>query len=87
MKDFFINIPSMIGMLGVVILLFAYFLLLFKKISGHSVFYFTLNLLGALMIMYSLIFDWNLSAFVMEVTWSLISLLGIIRVYVKRFKK
>ena len=87
MKDFLIHIPNIIGMFGVVILLSAYFLLLFKKISGHSAYYFMLNFLGALMILYSLIFDWNLSAFVMELTWALISLLGMISVYVKRLKK
>ena len=43
-----------------------------------------LNAAGALLIIVSLIFDFNLSAFVIEVFWLLISLLGLWRSLISR---
>lgn len=44
-----------------------------------SMSYQVLNLLGALFILYSLIFHWNLASFLIEAAWVLISLIGIYR--------
>lgn len=73
-----------LGMLGVVLLLLAYFLLQIGKILPSDLSYSLLNLLGSGMIAYSLIEEWNLSAFLIEVFWFLISLYGVFRFYKKR---
>jgi hypothetical protein len=44
------------------------------------------NCLGAALILYSLLFDFNLSAFVIEIVWVLISLVGMARIFLERRK-
>ena len=73
-----------LGMLGVALLLLAYFLLQIEKILPTDLSYSVLNLLGSGMIAYSLIEEWNLSAFVIEIFWFLISVYGIFRFYSRK---
>jgi purine-cytosine permease-like protein len=42
------------------------------------------NLIGAVLIIFSLTVDWNLAAFVMEIFWILISLFGLARYYARK---
>jgi hypothetical protein len=42
------------------------------------------NTLGAIMILVSLLYAWNLASFVMEVIWFSISLFGMIKGWEKR---
>jgi len=64
------------GNIGVLILMTAYLLLQLNKLSNGLV-YSTLNALGAGLIVISLLTNFNLSAFLMEVFWVLISLIGV----------
>jgi len=66
------------GNIGVLILMIAYLLLQLNKLSNGLV-YSTLNALGAALIVISLLTNFNLSAFLMEVFWVLISLIGVYR--------
>ena len=66
------------GNIGVLILMTAYLLLQLNKLSNGLV-YSTLNALGAGLIVISLLTNFNLSAFLMEVFWVLISLIGVYR--------
>jgi len=68
-----------LGNIGVLILMVAYLMLQLNRLSSSGLLYSLLNLLGATLIIVSLVADFNLSAFVMEVFWVLISLVGIIR--------
>ena len=68
-----------LGNIGVLVLMTAYLLLQLNRLNASGLLYSLLNLLGASLIIISLIADFNLSAFVMEVFWVLISLVGIIR--------
>lgn len=70
---------DLIGNLGVLFILAAYFLLQVNILSSKSLRFSLLNLLGAGLILVSLYFDFNLSAFLIEFFWLLISLLGIIK--------
>ena len=72
------------GFIGVVLIIVAYLLLQLEKLPSSSPRYSLLNAAGALVIMVSLIFAFNLSAFIMEVFWLLISLLGLWRSLVHR---
>ncbi len=69
-----------VGLLGVLALLVAYFFLSTGRWSANSTQYQGCNLLGALLILYSLFFHWNLSSFVIQIAWVLISLIGMSRI-------
>lgn len=68
-----------IGNIGVVALIIAYLMLQLNKLSSNGLVYSLLNAIGASLIVVSLLFDFNLSAFLMEVFWILISFVGIYR--------
>jgi len=67
------------GFLGVVLIIVAYLLLQLEKLPSSSPKYSLLNTAGALLIIVSLIFAFNLSAFIVEAFWFLISLIGLWR--------
>ena len=75
---------DMLGLSGVAIILICYFLLQIGKLQLKQTVYSALNLLGALLIFISLLFDWNLPAAVIEIAWILISLYGIFTSLKKR---
>lgn len=60
-------------------ILIAYFMLQLNRINNHSLTFSLMNFCGAFLILISLYFDFNLSAFVIEFFWLLISLFGIYR--------
>lgn len=72
-----------IGNIGVFLILLGYFLLQLGKLSNLSVQFNLFNIIGASLILVSLCFDFNLSAFFIEFFWLLISLIGIVRSYCK----
>jgi len=72
------------GFLGVLLIILAYLLLQLNKLPSSSPIYSLMNALGALFIIISLLFDFNLSAFVVEAFWFLISLLGLTRSLLSR---
>jgi len=65
------------GNVGVLMMVVAYLLLQLEKLSSSAVSYLLLNAGGALLVILSLMFHFNLSAFLMEVFWLLISLYGL----------
>ena len=79
LHDFFGNI-------GVVLILASYLMVQLRKMDATALPYVVSNCLGAALILYSLIFDFNLSAFVIEIVWVLISLVGMARIYLERRK-
>jgi len=79
---------TIIGNIGVVCFLLAYFLLQKGKILHTSFSYLLLNLAGSLLVLFSLIINWNLPAFLLEAAWALISMWGIYQnVYLPYTKK
>ncbi|MGA9342199.1 MAG: hypothetical protein WBV61_07675 [Rhodanobacteraceae bacterium] len=67
------------GLVGVALVLFAFLLLQAHKLHGNGPIYQTMNALGAIGVMLSLLFgSFNLSAFLLEVAWLLISIYGMI---------
>jgi len=75
---------NVIGNLGVALIVGSYFLVQTRKLSATGLAYTAGNGLGAAFVMISLYFDFNLSAFIIEVFWLLISLLGLARIYRER---
>ncbi len=78
------SIYDVLGNIGVFLIILTYFLLQIRKLSSESLFYSALNALGASLIIVSLLFDFNLSAFIVESFWVIISLIGIGRFYLRR---
>lgn len=71
-------IHDVLGLVGVLALLTAYFLLQQGRLAPSDWQYYGANALGAVLILISLWVDFNLSAFVIEACWLLISLAGLI---------
>jgi hypothetical protein len=67
------------GNIGVVILIIAYLLLQLNRLSSNGLAYSLLNMMGAGLIALSLLGHFNLSAFLIEIFWVLISFIGIFR--------
>ena len=76
-----------IGNIGVFMILIAYFMLQLNRINNHSLTFSLMNACGAFLILVSLYFDFNLSAFVIEFCWLLISLYCIYRRIRTHFSK
>jgi len=72
------------GFLGVLLIVVAYLLLQLDKLPSSAPSYSLLNAVGALLIIVSLLFKFNFSAFLIEVFWFLISLLGLSRWLISR---
>lgn len=75
---------DVIGGLGVICFLSAYFLLQKETWKAQSLPYLACNLAGALLVMCSLLMDWNLPAFLLEAAWAWISIWGLCKLYSKR---
>jgi len=73
------HLSDLAGFIGVLLIVVAYLLLQLEKLPSSSPKYSLLNAVGALLIMVSLFFAFNLSAFIVEAFWFLISLLGLWR--------
>ncbi len=71
------DIYDFLGNIGVFLILIMYLFLQAEKISSQSLIYSILNALGAVLILVSLYFKFNLSAFIIESFWLLISIYGI----------
>jgi predicted membrane protein len=68
---------DLVGNIGVMLMVVAYLLLQLEKLSSSAVSYLLLNAVGAVLVIISLMFRFNLSAFLMEAFWLLISLYGL----------
>ena len=72
---------DLLGIIGVVLILATYMLLQLEKLSAMSFIYSATNGLGASLILVSLIYAFNLSAFIIEAFWLLISVYGMVRYF------
>jgi hypothetical protein len=78
-RDFDYLLADGIGMLGAALIVIAYFLLQIGRLDSMSLSFSVVNGLGALGIIYSLLYEFNLSAFAIESFWLVISVYGIYR--------
>jgi hypothetical protein len=70
---------NIIGLSGMCCFLLAYLFLQKGRMKPDGYNYLFMNLAGAVLILISLLWDWNLSAFMLEVAWFLITGYGIWR--------
>jgi paired small multidrug resistance pump len=70
---------DIVGLAGVAAILVAYALMQAGRLRGESLAYSGINAAGAAAVLVSLHYDFNLSAFIVEAFWVLISLYGVAR--------
>jgi hypothetical protein len=73
------GLHDLAGNIGVAIIVGTYLALQLERIRSTTLSYSLLNAVGATLIAVSLLFRFNLSAFVIEVFWIAISLVGVAR--------
>jgi len=71
------DLPNISGLIGVAIILVSYYLLQTAKLSPRDVSYSLANLIGSILILWSLYYDWNLPSVIIECAWIMISLIGL----------
>lgn len=70
---------DIVGTIGVIMIVGAFFLLQIQKVDSDSAFYSLFNGVGAALILYSLCFEFNLASFVLEFFWLIASIVGLLR--------
>ncbi|OGT54064.1 MAG: hypothetical protein A3F43_05535 [Gammaproteobacteria bacterium RIFCSPHIGHO2_12_FULL_42_10] len=68
-----------VGMLGVILTLVAYLLISTNKVTANNLTYVWLNIVGAVLLLFSLFFHWNFPSVIIEVAWISISFIGLHR--------
>jgi hypothetical protein len=74
------DLSVIIGSVGVTLLLISFFLNLFKKLKQDTVAYTLMNVIGAGMSCYASYMIDYIPFVVLEATWSLVALVGLIKV-------
>jgi hypothetical protein len=76
--------PDIAGVVGVGLILAAYGGVQLERLDPRGLLAGFANLTGALLILLSLAYDFNLSAVLMEGAWALFAALGIVRTLLRR---
>jgi len=78
------DITNIIGLIGSAILILFYYLLQTDKVSSKSFSYSFFNALGSFLIIISILYEWNLPSFVIEIFWIIISIYGMYKFIKKK---
>lgn len=72
-------LANVIGMLGTTLVVGSYFLLQLDKLDAKGFSYNLLNLLGAVLLLISLMVHFNLASLVIEIFWIAASIVGLFK--------
>ncbi len=72
-----------IGSIGVFVIILTYICLQTERLKSEMLAYSLLNAAGASLIIVSLVYNFNFSAFIVEFFWVLISIFGIIKYFMR----
>ena len=78
------SVANLVGLIGVAAYLSAYGLLQLGRLKVEDIRYALLNGIGALAILYSLLFDFNLPSFITQSAWLFFTIIGYARARSKR---
>jgi hypothetical protein len=78
---------DVVGFFGIMLIVGSYFSLQTDRIAKEDLSYSLANGIGALCVLFSIAFQFNLSAFLVELFWVVISLIGIIRFFTRTSPK
>ena len=81
MLDF--ELHNIVGSLGVIMIVTSYLFIQIDKMEVKGMQYSLINAVGALLVLFSLYYEFNLSAFIIELFWLIISLYGLFNFYRK----
>lgn len=70
---------DLVGNIGVFLILLSYVLLQLEKLQSTQLIYSVLNAAGAVLVLVSLAFTFNLSSFIIEIFWLMISIFGLVK--------
>lgn len=79
--------PNIIGLIGVFLILSAYFLLQIDRVSPDSIIFSLTNTIGSSFILVSLFHTWNLASGVIEFCWLAISIMGLMKAIYLRYRR
>lgn len=77
-------IVDIIGTTGVALILLAYFLVQTGRKTANDMLYPVLNLVGATLLLISLMVHWNTPSVIIEIFWIAISVYGIVKILKSR---
>ncbi|GAA0297610.1 CBU_0592 family membrane protein [Psychrosphaera haliotis] len=78
---------DVIGMSGTFLVVGAFFLLQLDKVNPSGLGYNMMNLTGAILLLISLCYNFNLASFVIELFWIAASIIGLYKYYKKKPEK
>lgn len=78
--------PDIAGLVGVGLMLVAYAASALGKLDATRAPALLANLVGAILVLFSLKYAWNISSFVLEVAWFLVAAVGLLRLALRRRK-
>lgn len=78
------TLPDIGGLIGVFMMLVAYATGASGKLKTDELPSLVVNLAGSLLVVVSLMFRFNLPAFIMEVSWALVALYGLAKLALKK---
>jgi hypothetical protein len=73
-----VSVPDVLGAGGGLLIVGAYSLLQLERLDPRSLRYSVINAIGAGLILFSLMFEFNLGALLVEAFWLLVSCFGIV---------
>lgn len=79
-----LTIPNILGLIGAVLFVVAYAGMHLEKLDPHGVTALLMNLIGAVLVLISLAYDFNLPSFVLETIWGLVAAYGLIKLVRRR---
>lgn len=80
------DIFQILGFVGMIFIVCAYLLIQMQKTNHNGWLYLWLNLIGAILLIISLLVHFNLGSFLIEVFWIAITIFGMIKTYKKDHK-
>jgi len=78
------TLPDFGGLVGVTLMLLAYALGQLGRLRIDTLPALLMNLIGAVLVMVSLLYKFNLSAFLMEAAWAVVALFGLGRLVLRK---
>lgn len=79
MDTFTFSIYEIVGVVGFILYLVAYFLLQVGIIDGHSLTYIVMNLIAACFVLGSLLVSFSWATLIIQLAWAFVSLFGLVR--------
>jgi hypothetical protein len=79
-----VSLYDALGLAGAVTFLAAFAGIQTGRLDPHGAPYLLMNFAGAVLVLLSLLFAFNLASFFLEVCWALVALYGLVRLALKR---